>query len=365
MAAIPELDRSLESAYRAHYPALIRRARRWLPPDEAEDLVQETFLRAWMHHGRSSPGIPWLMTVLRNLAIDRSRRIHPELTDDPASLETGDGIDETAEKVVALEDRRRVRDALASLTAQQRAVITLREWAGMTQQEIASSLGTTVPSVESLLLRGRRRLKKALTHAMAAVLWPTSELWRRMKGSSAHSVAGSSGAVSGWSSTVASLATAATVVAAGAAAPLGAAGRGGPPPEVRVVAGTSAAPHNGGTVENTPTERAAASGERLLGGGTTGSGSSDAPSTGSGGSAGTSGSGTGSASDEGGLKSPGSGTKPTTGERPNLESDADPESASPSGPPSNGDADPTGESETPGVTPPETATMAPGASLST
>ena len=349
MAAIPELDRSLESTYRAHYPALIRRARRWLPPSEAEDLVQETFLRAWMHHGESSPGIPWLMTVLRNLAIDRSRRIHPDLTDDPASLEAGDGVDETAEKVVALEDRRRVRDALASLTAQQRAVITLREWAGMTQQEIADSLGTTVPSVESLLLRGRRRLKKALTHAMAAVLWPTSELWRKMKGIAAP-VAGGPGAVSGWSSAVASLATAATVVAAGAAAPLGASGPVGPPPEDRVVGTSAASP--GGAVENTPTERAAATGERRLGGGTNSSGSG-APTTGTGDSG--AGAETGSTSDGGPLKSPGSGTKPVTGDRPSLESDADPSSGSPPGPPSNGDADPGGESETPGVTPPETA----------
>lgn len=233
MSAIPEqLHGDLEASYRAHYPRLHRRARRWLPPEEAEDLVQETFLRAWRHHGGNDPGVPWLMTVLRNLAIDRSRRIHPLLTDDPLTLDGEAEGGEPSDTIVAFEDRRRVREALQQLTGGQRAAITLREWGGLSQREIAASLGTTEHSVESLLQRGRRRLRSILHGAMGLVLWPTGNLWRRLRGTSVPESAAATGHA--WSAPLANLATAATVIVAGAALPSGGSQAAPRPLEARV-----------------------------------------------------------------------------------------------------------------------------------
>jgi len=227
MAAVPEeLEHDLESAYRAHFPLLYRRARRWLPPDEAEDLVQETFLRAWAHHSGTNPGVPWLLTVLRNLAIDRSRKKAPVLVDDVASLETP-SLEDASDNVVRLEEERRIRTAISGLTDAQQQVIRLREWGGMSQQEIANNLGTTVPSVESLLQRGRRQLRKALDHAMGLIVLPASGFWRKLRGLEAGAAGHS---VPAFTATFANIATAATVIVAGAAAPLGSGGDG---PQIR------------------------------------------------------------------------------------------------------------------------------------
>ncbi|HEX9824618.1 MAG TPA: sigma-70 family RNA polymerase sigma factor [Actinomycetota bacterium] len=217
MVAVPEdLQHDLDSAYRAHFPTLYRRARRWLPADEAEDLVQETFLRAWRHHGGRDPGIAWLMTVLRNLAIDRSRRIKPDLVEDITTVER-ETADDTADTVVALEDRRRIRDAVRSLTDSQQQALHMKEWMGLSQEEIARTLGTTVPAVESLLLRGRRRLRVLLEGAMGVAVWPVAFVWRRVRISEqmvATSGAGQA-AASAYAGTLATVATAA-IIAVGA-----------------------------------------------------------------------------------------------------------------------------------------------------
>ena len=218
MAAVPEeFDQTFEQAYRAHFPLLHRRSRRWLPADEAEDLVQEAFLRAWAHHPGRAPEIPWLLTVIRNLAIDRSRRKHADPVADMELLDTPheDGPDA---QVVALEERRAVRRALKHLTESQRRALGLREWAGMSNRQIAESLGTTVPSVESLLVRGRRRLRGALEKVMAVALWPASGLWRRLRHLPEAGMAATSAPAAGAiSHTVAQLATAAAVIVAGVA----------------------------------------------------------------------------------------------------------------------------------------------------
>lgn len=219
MAAVPEeFDQTFEQAYRAHFPMLHRRSRRWLPADEAEDLVQEAFLRAWARHPGKAPEIPWLLTVIRNLAIDRSRRKSATPVGDMEILDTPheDGPDA---QVVALEERRAVRRAMKNLTESQRQALGLREWAGMTNQQIAESLGTTVPSVESLLLRGRRRLRGALEKVMALALWPASGLWRRLRHLPEASMAAtaSPAAAGVLTQTVAQLATAAAVIVAGVA----------------------------------------------------------------------------------------------------------------------------------------------------
>lgn len=371
MAAVPEeLEHDLESAYRAHFPLLYRRARRWLPPDEAEDLVQETFLRAWANHAGTNPGVPWLLTVLRNLAIDRSRKKAPVLVDDVSTLETP-SLEDASDNVIRFEEQRRVRTAISALTDAQQQVIRLREWGGMTQQEIADNLGTTVPSVESLLQRGRRQLRKSLDHAMGLILIPATGFWRKLRG--LEGFASSTPSVGGLTMTVANLATAATIIVAGAAAPLGARGEAPEtrPAAPRVVIDDTSAPAspalvteqaessgaggNGssGTLPSTPSsQQPAAGGEQSASGGA----SSSPPASGDGSTGTTDGSLGASSDDPVGTPNPTGGK----GEQPPISGDGDEE------PPATGPGNPPPSSDDPPAQTPNIAdTGVPGMSSPT
>lgn len=238
MEVVPDpAARDLERAYRANYALLRRRSTRFLPIDEAEDAVQETFLRALARHEGRDPGVPWLLTVLRNLIIDRSRKHQALPVADIRVLDTATS-DEPAETVVALDERRKVRKALAGLTPDQQQAMKLREWDGLSYQEIARRMGTTVPAVESLIQRGRRRLRTLLDGVCGGLLWPVAAMWRRIRGVSGSGVATAAApAASGIAAAVAGVTVAAAVVAAGFGA-FGGGGRSG---------GSDAAPGGAGT----------------------------------------------------------------------------------------------------------------------
>lgn len=161
-----ELESDFEAAYRANYLALARRSRRLMPAADAEDAVQETFLRAWANHGSRNPGLPWLFTVLRNLSIDRARTDHSEPVGDTAVLDSATG-DTTAESVLSLEERAVLADVFARLTDAQREAIRLRAVEGRSYEEIADAMNLSVAAVQSLLLRGRGRLRRLLPETMA------------------------------------------------------------------------------------------------------------------------------------------------------------------------------------------------------
>lgn len=161
-----ELESDFEAAYRANYLAVARRSRRLMPAADAEDAVQETFLRAWAHHGARNPGLPWLYTVLRNLSIDRARTDHSEPVGDVEVLDSPTG-DTTAESILSLEEREILTDVLARLTDAQREAIRLRAVEGRSYEEIAEAMHLSVAAVQSLLLRGRGRLRRLLPETMS------------------------------------------------------------------------------------------------------------------------------------------------------------------------------------------------------
>lgn len=227
MGAVPEqFERDFEGAYRAHYAVLSRRSRRYLPPEEAEEAVQETFLRAWARFQGRDPGMPWLFTVLQNLIIDRSRKKGALPVPDIQVLDTSIP-DEPAESVVSIEERRTVREALSDLTVEQQEAMRLREWEGLSYAEIAEKMGASVASVESLLQRGRRRLRSLLDGAFGWVMWPVAGLWRRVRGTPESATATHAApVVPGLVQAVAGLAAAAVVVAVGVAGGGGSSGQG-------------------------------------------------------------------------------------------------------------------------------------------
>lgn len=141
-------------------------------PADAEDLVQETLLRAWrsMHTFDGQHPRAWLLTILRHTEINRHRRRRPELLDDPdATFErTGGsgGEHASAEDVVVGRTFDAVVDAaLAALPATFREVVLLVDVDGLTYAEAASALGVPPGTVMSRLHRARKRIRERLTAA--------------------------------------------------------------------------------------------------------------------------------------------------------------------------------------------------------
>ncbi len=136
---------------------------------DAEDAAQQTFLSAYASlAGGTVPREPaaWLATIARNECRTRVRRQMRE----PVSAGepwTGDG--DPADRVVRAEELESLRHALAGLPGQQRSAFLLREFSGLSYDELAGALGVTRPAVESLLFRARQQLRVSLRTALAGV----------------------------------------------------------------------------------------------------------------------------------------------------------------------------------------------------
>jgi RNA polymerase sigma-70 factor, ECF subfamily len=139
---------------------------------DAEDLVQETYLRAIRAMGRlrdDSNVKGWLFTILRNIWRNevRYRRNAPETFDMEADERAARVIDENAKTphdvYVGELERRHVRAAVQQLPAEAREVIVLREWEELSYQEIATILDCPIGTVMSRLARARSKLRGLLT----------------------------------------------------------------------------------------------------------------------------------------------------------------------------------------------------------
>jgi RNA polymerase sigma factor (sigma-70 family) len=128
---------------------------------EAEDVVQDVFLRAYgaLRSGERAIAVrPWLYRVAHNRCIDYVRRA-PADPLQPDELLPG-GTDPVAE-VERREDLRRLVADLHALPAPQRSALIIRELEGLCYADLASALGVTVPAVKSLLVRARSGLADA------------------------------------------------------------------------------------------------------------------------------------------------------------------------------------------------------------
>ena len=143
--------------------------------DDARDVVQETFLRAF----RALPGFKgqakfssWLYRIALNLCRDwiRRRRRSPvvDLPEgvDPVELATEQGPFESVEELASRKElSQAVADAMKLLPEEQRTAIILKEYHGMTFQEIADLLGCPLSTVKTRLYQGltvlRRNLEKS------------------------------------------------------------------------------------------------------------------------------------------------------------------------------------------------------------
>ncbi|MDQ2791493.1 MAG: RNA polymerase sigma factor [Actinomycetota bacterium] len=133
----------------------------------AQDLVQETYLRAFAHFGQLRGGDvrAWLAAICVNVARSetRRRRRRPVEVPETEAEEIAGAPDEVAEQALASLDRDAIEAGLARLPAEQRWCILLMDVAGYTARETAEILGCPRGTVLARVHRGRRRLAGLLT----------------------------------------------------------------------------------------------------------------------------------------------------------------------------------------------------------
>jgi RNA polymerase sigma-70 factor (ECF subfamily) len=142
---------------------------RWLVgnPADAEDIVQEAFLRAlrFFDGFRGGDSRAWLLKIVRNTSYSWLRKNRPaQLTDEfDESIHSDENADENAEmKLLSRAESERVINALEALPLTFREILVLREIEGLSYKEISEVTGVAMGTVMSSLSRARHRLRGQL-----------------------------------------------------------------------------------------------------------------------------------------------------------------------------------------------------------
>jgi RNA polymerase sigma-70 factor (ECF subfamily) len=161
----PVLDRALEDLIAEHSDAVFRVAYGILHDRGlAEDVVQETMIKAWRSMGsfRGDASVrTWVLRIAHNTSISalRRRRDQAMAPDDLPEVRDHEDPASRADGMANLAAARTALDALDETT---RSIVILREVEGLSYQQIADTLMVPVPTVKTRLLRARRALKAAL-----------------------------------------------------------------------------------------------------------------------------------------------------------------------------------------------------------
>lgn len=163
-------EAALAELYDRYSPLLLAVARRILgATGDAEEVLQEAFFQAWLQADRYDPGrssvSTWLVLIARSRALDRLRarqtreRAAEAAGQEPPARDPSSGGDG---HVLHAERRRRVRGALSELPPEQREVLDLAFFGGLSQSEIAAQTGTPLGTVKTRALLGMKKLRQAL-----------------------------------------------------------------------------------------------------------------------------------------------------------------------------------------------------------
>src|SRR6266540_5819600 len=160
--ALPEVTeaaRSFESFFEAESRALFRRL--WLVTGnraEAEEIMQDAFLKLWEHWDRTQDLDDPTAYLYRTAMNVFRRRYQRAMMAAKRALGAGPAVDEFA----IADDRYVVRKALAQLSPRQRAALVLTEMLGFSTQQTARALGIRAATVRALAFQGRAALKKTM-----------------------------------------------------------------------------------------------------------------------------------------------------------------------------------------------------------
>lgn len=177
------VQRGEEAAFDALFRKYVRQVVRFAlsfvgSQARAEELAQEAFVRVYQTRSRYKPAArfnTWLYRIVTNLCVSDVRRAEhrfmgvPRVREGGAErpFEVGDLPDERTrtgeERMLAQEDMDRVRGVLGRLPPQQRAALLLARVEGLSYDEVAQSLGSSVSAVKSLIHRATTTMRDELT----------------------------------------------------------------------------------------------------------------------------------------------------------------------------------------------------------
>lgn len=159
-------ERAFATLYDRYAPSVHGLARTILRDSSlAQEATHDVFLRLWQrpetYDPSRGPFAPWLLRVTRNRSIDllRRQREQPFAGDDAEAIGwVLDPAPDPADQAVTLVIRAQVREALAELAADQRALLEMAYFGGMSQREIADQLHRPLGTVKSQIRSAMRRL---------------------------------------------------------------------------------------------------------------------------------------------------------------------------------------------------------------
>ncbi len=136
-------------------------------PQPAEDMTQETFLRAYERlqtFDSARPFGPWIRTVATNHCLNALKRERPVFVSlDESQVQPSENPTTDPEtQAIRQEQADTVRRAMQQLSPAARAIIELRHFQGLRYEEIAGELGLSISAVKSRLFRARKELAEIL-----------------------------------------------------------------------------------------------------------------------------------------------------------------------------------------------------------
>lgn len=140
--------------------------------DEAEEVVGDVFVQVWrhidQHDARRGPLVPWILSIARNRALDvlRRRRRWWRKTERIAQAEPEENVASTPHEaaVPGWPVHREVHAALAALPEEQRRVVLLSYFEGLSHREIARRLNQPLGTVKTRMRMAHQRLTERLKH---------------------------------------------------------------------------------------------------------------------------------------------------------------------------------------------------------
>lgn len=152
----------LEQVFRSAYPRVVAVAARVLGSRaEAEDVAQEVFLAFGRSSVPASDSLGWLSVAAAHTALNHLRSGSRRASRERAARVDHGASEDVADAVARLDERRRVRAALARLPRKQAVVLVLRH-SGLSYAEVAAALGLSPGSVGTTVRRAESALRKEL-----------------------------------------------------------------------------------------------------------------------------------------------------------------------------------------------------------
>ena len=162
-------------------------------PADAQEAAQETFLRVYQALGRFNGRYqlgPWITRIATNVCLDqirsRARRPSDPVPNEILLLDESvvDHDSEPERAVIRNSESRHVRKVLASLPPMHRAAIVLRDFEGLSYEEVAVALQITDGQAKALIHRARQNFKRSWTKSLSILLpWRLAHKWRHLDGS--------------------------------------------------------------------------------------------------------------------------------------------------------------------------------------